>query len=275
MTPSSPVTPSSRTGVEPPPTEVGADAPTQALPRTGTEALTEGFVAEPKKGGSGGGRGRHLRSGKRRERKGPLSFLKELPALIVLAFLLALLIKSFLVQAFYIPSESMEPTLMVGDRVLVNKLAYRFGDHTPSLGDVIVFVNPDPTEEPDRGVISGFFHWVVEGLGISPPGNEDFIKRVIGLPGDSIEQKNGTIYVNGKALDEPYLETGPTADNRTLAPQEVQAGHVFVMGDNRMNSNDSRFSLGQVPIENIVGRAFIIIWPPGDLGGIEDGTEYA
>ena len=94
----------------------------------------------------------------RAKSKGPLSFLKELPALIIIAFLLALLIKSFLLQAFYIPSESMVPTLHVGDRVLVNKLAYKF--HPPSRGDVIVFSNPNPGEATHRNVISGFFHWV-------------------------------------------------------------------------------------------------------------------
>lgn len=130
-------------------------------------------------------------NGGRRKSKGPLGFLRELPALIVIAFLLALLIKSFLVQAFFIPSASMEPTLKPGDRVLVNKVVYHL--HPPRRGDIIVFANPDPSQEPDRGVVGGFFHWITEGPGISPPADEDFIKRVIGLPGDVVEERGGEL----------------------------------------------------------------------------------
>jgi signal peptidase I len=196
-----------------------------------------------------------------------------LPFLILIAFLLALLIKTFLVQAFYIPSESMDPTLRVGDRVLVNKLAYMF--NPPSRGDVIVFANPSPGPPPQRNPFSAFFHWVAEGLGLAPPDDEDFIKRVIGLPGDVIEQRQGVMYVNGNRLDEPYLTTPRGGDNRTQGPWTVKKGHVFVMGDNRPNSNDSRVSqrsggLGQIPFDRIVGKAFVIIWPPGDFGGLGD-----
>ncbi len=176
--------------------------------------------------------------------KGPLSFLRELPALIIIAFLLALLIKSFLVQAFYIPSESMVPTLNVGDRVLVNKLAYKF--HRPSRGDVIVFSNPNPGETPDRNVISGFFHWVTEGLGFSAPENEDFIKRVIGLPGDTVEERNGVDLRQQQAARRAVRESA-NPDHRSVPAVKVKPDHLFVMGDNRSNSNDSRFDLGQIP----------------------------
>jgi signal peptidase I len=204
--------------------------------------------------------------------KGPLSFLRELPALIIIAFLLALLIKSFLVQAFYIPSESMVPTLKIGDRVLVNKLAYKF--NPPSRGDVIVFSDPHPGPVVHRNPISGFFHWVTEGLGFSAPPNEDFIKRVIGLPGDLVEERHGVIYVNGKRLVEPYLNT--PGDDKTLGPYHVQPDHLFVLGDNRADSNDSRFSeLGQIPMDKVIGKAFIKIWPPGHFGGLSDGTKFA
>jgi signal peptidase I len=189
-----------------------------------------------------------------------LQFLGELPGLILMAFVLALLIKTFLVQAFYIPSGSMEPTLMPGDRVLVLKVPYYFGD--PSRGDIVVFEDPDPENVPDRGLVGGFFHWMFEGLGVQRPDSEDFIKRVVGEPGDTVWARDGQVFVNGEPIDEPYL-TQPTDDFRK---QQVPEGELFVMGDNRSNSLDSRFSLGTVPIDNVIGKAEVIIWPPSDLG---------
>ncbi len=114
-------------------------------------------------------------------------FLGELPGLIVMAFVLALLIKTFLVQAFFIPSGSMEPTLVPGDRVLVLKVPYYFSE--PDQGDIIVFEDPDPSGVPERGLVSGFFHWMFEGLGVQRPDSEDFIKRVIGTPGDVVSAR--------------------------------------------------------------------------------------
>lgn len=201
------------------------------------------------------------------KKKGPLAFLRELPALIVIAFLLALLIKTFLVQAFYIPSASMEPTLLIGDRVLVNKLAYKFGD--PARGDVIVFENPAPSQEPDRNPLSAAWHWVIEGLGFSAPPDKDFIKRVIGLPGETVEQRGGRIYIDGRELDEPWLP--PHNDTRDVAPKVVPEGFLFVAGDNRTNSSDSRFSLGMIPMDNVVGKAFVKIWPLSRIGWLRGG----
>lgn len=196
--------------------------------------------------------------------QGPLQFLKELPGLVVMAFVLALVIKTLLFQAFFIPSGSMEPTLMPGDRVLVNKIPYYF--HDPRRGEIIVFENPHPGVEPDRGPIGGFFHWLGTGLGFTRPGNseEDFIKRVIGLPGDTVQGKPDGVYVNGVKLDESYLPPGETT--APFPAHHVPAGDLFVMGDNRNNSLDSRFSLGYVPISKVVGKAFIVIWPPGRFG---------
>jgi len=133
---------------------------------------------------------------------GPLQFLKELPGLVIMAFVLALVIKTLLFQAFFIPSGSMEPTLMPGDRVLVNKVPYYF--HDPRPGEIIVFENPHPTSVPNRGVIGGFLHWLGTGLGFTRPGTaeEDYIKRVIGLPGDSVQGKRDGVYVNGVKLNE-------------------------------------------------------------------------
>jgi len=198
----------------------------------------------------------------KRHRSGGLSFFQELPFLLLVAFVLALLIKTFLIQAFYIPSESMDPTLKVGDRVLVNKLTYHF--HPPGRGDIIVFQDPNPTVQDHRNPVSAFFHWLGEGLGLSTSRDKDFIKRVIGLPGDTVEVRVidgvGVVYVNGKALREPYLS--PIKETRPYGPTTVPADELFVMGDNRTNSNDSRYGLGFIPERKVVGRAFVIIWPP-------------
>src|SRR5438552_5599639 len=115
-----------------------------------------------------------------KKQQGFLSFVQELPVLLVIAFVLALLIKTFLMQAFYIPSESMEPTLNVGDRVLVNKVVYHL--HPPRRGDIIVFSDPNPPPGAQRGVLSAFWHWLTEGFGVQTGPEKDFIKRVVGLP---------------------------------------------------------------------------------------------
>ena len=191
--------------------------------------------------------------------RGILSFLRELPVLVLLAFALALLLKTFVVQAFYIPSGSMERTLMPGDRVLVEKVLYH-----PSRGDIVVFQDPHPGTEPDRGVAAGLLHWLSEGLGFVQPVDEDFIKRVIGLPGDTVELRHGTLFVNGTRVPQPYLH-GPR-DVRDYGPKTVPSDSLFVLGDNRLNSNDSRFGLGFVPEDKVVGKAFVIIWPPSRIG---------
>jgi signal peptidase I len=190
-------------------------------------------------------------------------FLRELPVLIVVAFVLALLIKTFLIQAFYIPSESMDPTLKVGDRVLVEKVLTH-----PHRGWIIVFSNPHPTAGPHRNLLSSFWHWLGEGFGVSQPENEDFIKRVIGLPGDTVECRHGSVYVDGHRLSEPYLEPAIKAhglDTTPCGPYHVPQGDLFVMGDNRPDSNDSRGTLGYIPIKDVIGRAIVIIWPPSRI----------
>ncbi len=196
------------------------------------------------------------------DRKPRGSSLREFPLLLAFALILALVIKTFLVQAFYIPSESMTNTLQVGDRVLVNKLVYHL--HPPRRGDVIVFADPHPSVAPHRNGPSAFWHWLTEGLGVSTSPDKDFIKRVIGLPGDRVEIHRGRVFVNGKPMAEPYLN--PVRDTRDFGPITVPKDHLFVMGDNRTNSLDSRFQLGYIPDDKVIGRALVIVWPPSRVG---------
>jgi signal peptidase I len=194
-----------------------------------------------------------------REERG--SFLRELPILLVVALAVAIVLKTFIVQAFFIPSGSMEPTLDPGDRVLVQKVVYG-----PDRGDVIVFSDPQGRPGPDRGIIGGFVHWLSRTLGIERPEHEDFIKRVIGLPGETVELRDGRLFVEGVRIHEPYLKGA--VDARDYGPVRVPDGSLFVLGDNRLNSNDSRFGLGFVPVDKVVGRAFAIVWPPSRAGWI-------
>ena len=206
--------------------------------------------------GNGGFPDPQEEAGEPERHEGPFVFLRELPGLIIVAFLLALVIKSLLVQAFFIPSQSMENTLLVGDRVLVNKIVYRFRE--PQRGDVIVFKNP--TAAPvDRGFIEDVVNWVTEGLGFSSDPQKDYIKRVIGLPGETVEMKGGKIFINNKRIQEPYLH--PARDGADHPKTEVPDGMYFMMGDNRGNSTDSRV-FGPISRDSIVGRAFVILWPP-------------
>lgn len=171
---------------------------------------------------------------------GLLSFLGELPILILTAIVVAWLIKTFLVQPFFIPSSSMETTLMPGDRVLVSKLDYRFGE--PKVGNVIVFESPEgpETKEP-----------------------QDFIKRIVALGGMEVEVDKGKLVVDGKMRKEDF--TRPDRADTIFGPYRVPLGTVFVMGDNRANSRDSRF-FGPVDKDKIIGRAFVVYWPPDRAG---------
>jgi signal peptidase I len=171
------------------------------------------------------------------------------------ALIIALLIKTFLFQAFYIPSESMKPTLNVGDRVLVNKVSYRL--HDVNRGDIVVFETP-PKAKDANGEI------------------KDLVKRVIALPGESFSTQNGGVLINGRPLREPYLQkgvqtcapnTGPNCSNGQgdIPATKIPAGDILVLGDNRPESKDSRF-FGPIKEPSIVGRVFLRIWPLNDLG---------
>lgn len=212
-------------------------------------------VAQSDAGGPQQTRARHPgRSG--------LRTVVEWIVVIAAAVVVALVIRTFVAQAFYIPSESMEPLLQRNDRVVVDKLTYDFDDI--SRGDVIVFEKP-----------------------ASAPGSDiaDLIKRVVGLPGDSVVVDGGVVYINGSLLGEPYLPEGTFTGQGSGTPQPgstgvaprcgvadpcvVPDGYVFVMGDNRSNSKDSRWTdLGYVGSDQLVGRAFVRVWPLDRLGGI-------
>jgi signal peptidase I len=151
------------------------------------------------------------------------------------AVLVAIVIRTFVLQAFYIPSASMDPTLKVDDKVLVNKLSYKF--HDIHRGDIVVFERPP--QETDSNI-------------------KDLIKRVIGLPGGVIEAHDGHVFVNGRRLNEPYLPAG--LESRTLARETVPHNMLFVMGDNRGSSKDSTV-FGPISKDLVVGRAFIRVWP--------------
>jgi signal peptidase I len=194
---------------------------------------------------------------------GLLAVVRETVVLVALAVLLAVIFKTFLVAAFYIPSGSMESTLNVSDRVLVEKVSYRFGD--VQRGDVVVFVNEEAGTElaGPSNPVAGFFSSLGQAVGVVPPSDRDFIKRVVGLPGDTIACREGKLIRNGDEVAEPYLDQGTQTDcdKRTT----VGPGELFVMGDNRGNSQDSRF-FGPVPREDVVGRAFVRIWPLDHIG---------
>lgn len=184
-----------------------------------------------------------------------LPFWLELPLLVLAALVVAVIIKTFLIQAFYIPSSSMEDTLEVNDRVMVNKLAYQFGD--VHRGDIVVFDDPKRSEPRNESFFESVQRNVGEAIGLSVPRSE-FIKRVIGLPGETVQVEDNTVFINGVPLREPYLRPG--TDMPPYGPTLVPEGEVFVMGDNRNSSQDSRF-FGTVEIDTIVGKAFIIMWP--------------
>ncbi|MEV7202230.1 signal peptidase I [Streptomyces griseoluteus] len=199
------------------------------------------------------------------------SFWKELPILVGIALVLALLIKTFLVQAFSIPSDSMQNTLQQGDRVLVDKLTPWFGSE-PERGEVVVFHDPgqwlagEPT--PEQNAVQKALSWI----GLMPSAEEkDLIKRVIGVGGDTVEcEGSAPLKVNGKALDEPYVYPGNTPcsvdDQGGQFKVTVPKGYIWVMGDHRQNSRDSRYNQtdenhGMVPVKDVVGRAIVKAWP--------------
>ena len=172
----------------------------------------------------------------------------ELLKTLVCAGFLAIGIRACVAEARFIPSESMLPTLEIDDRLIIEKISYHFND--PKRGDVVVFSPTDALKKENY--------------------KEAFIKRIIGLPGDTVEVKNGEVYVNNKKLTEKYIEEPP---NYEYPPTKVPEDRYLVLGDNRNNSYDSHF-WGFVPRKNLIGRAAVRFWPPTRLGGLDSQPLY-
>ena len=204
------------------------------------------------------------------------SLLKELPVLLIIAFGLAVLIKTFLFQAFFIPSGSMEPTLhgcagCSGDRVLVNKVVYYFGDPEP--GDIVVFEGPE-TWAPEVQIAepANWFASILatlgRAIGVGPPSEKDYVKRVVAVAGQTVEccDAQGRVMVDGEPVEEPYVLTNDPLANRSFAPVTVPEGRLWVMGDNRAGSADSRYHVtdqysGTIAVDDVIGKAALIVWP--------------
>lgn len=195
-----------------------------------------------------------------------LAFMRELPVLLLVAFVLAYLLRTFVVQVFYIPSSSMEPTLQIDDRMVVEKVSYLFRE--PRVGDVVVFHGDEPPTQPDADAVARVGRAVGQFVGVVPANARDFVKRVVGVAGDTVEISNGEVFINGKHLGEPYVAF---RDSRSYGPYVVPEGGLFVLGDNRPNSADSRGLLGYVDVEAVVGRATVVIWPLEHSGLLGDG----
>jgi signal peptidase I len=191
------------------------------------------------------------------------AFFRELPFLLVLAFTLAFLLRVFVLQVFFVPSGSMLPTLQVDDRIVVEKLSYLLQD--PERGDVVVFAD-GAAMPPDDGGSSRVWRGVGQFLGVIPMDARDLVKRIIGTPGDTVALEDGRVLVNGVLLDEPYAWL-----DRDNGRFEVPEGKLFVLGDNRAHSGDSRGSLGLVDRDDIVGRVVFRPWPLDRLGRVGGG----
>jgi signal peptidase I len=233
--------------------------------------------------------------GRKRRRKGkkPRSFWKELPILIGVALLLALLIQTFIARVFVIPSESMEQTLhgcpgCYGDRVLVDKLVYDFGDPEP--GEVVVFKRPgtwNQSEFQSNRSSNAFVSWLQDigaAFGLASPDEDDVVKRIVAVGGQRVEccDDKNRVLIDGKPIDEHYVYWTPTAEPRqaSFAPITIPDGMLFVLGDNRNNSSDSRYQggggrNGLVPVDNVIGKVRWIVLPPSRWQGVGDDNPQA
>jgi signal peptidase I len=204
----------------------------------------------------------------RKQNKSATNSLIELVVIIAVAVGLAFLIQAFVVKPYKIPSGSMEPTLSVEQRVLVNRIGTHFSE--PKIGDILVFHPPEGAKE---GICGPVPHTVTPGgaacsQAVSKESGETFIKRVVAGPGDTIYIKEGHVYLNGKREQDSYIrECGESSECNFPTPIKIAPGHWFMMGDNRGNSEDSRF-WGPIPTAWVIGEAFATYWPPDKIGGI-------
>jgi signal peptidase I len=187
-----------------------------------------------------------------------LQGFRELGVLVVTALVIAVAVKALVAQAFYIPSGSMLPQLQINDRVVVSKVSYRV--HRPRRGDIVVFDAPGGLPKGSSPLPERALRGLVQSIGLSAPSTDEYIKRVVALPGERVEAHDGKVLVDGRELVEPYLPTGVVTGD--FAAVIVPPGDLWVMGDNRTNSADSRV-FGPVPRSTVVGRAFVRVWPLG------------
>ena len=200
-------------------------------------------------------------AGKRRSR--PARIAIDIVVLLVAILVITTVLRTLIAQAFYIPSLSMAPQLEVNDRIVVSKLSYRL--HDVRRGDVVVFDAPPEVEppSPERPLPSRIGRAVLEGVNIVKPTTTEYVKRVVGLPGETISAKGGGLYVNDRLLVEPYLPAGLRTQD--FAPVAVPEGKLFVIGDNRkpnMSYDSRRF--GPIDTSSVVGRVVVKVWPLGD-----------
>jgi signal peptidase I len=193
-----------------------------------------------------------------RERWSILSAARELAILVVTAIVIAVVVKTFVAQAFFIPSGSMLPQLQIDDRVVVSKISYRL--HDPRRGDIVVFDAPGGSPEDSAPLFERFVRGIAESIGVVAPSTDEYIKRVVAVPGERVEGVGGKVLVDGRELVEPYLPPGTATSDfpAVVVPPDT----VFVLGDNRANSADSRV-FGPVPRSTVVGRAIARVWPLG------------
>jgi signal peptidase I len=261
----------------PPPPDAPAARPPDDAPTVRMETLPRERGAQVENGADA----TTVAPRKEKEKRSWTHQLAELPILIFFAFVIAVLIKTFIAQAFFIPSESMLPTLRIGDRVLVEKIGYRLGD--PERGHIIVFSKEVLGELPDVPWHEDVRNFMRELLGLPTGQEEDYIKRIVAVGGDTIRYAGNPrrLEVNGEVEKESYIQGGKDRGSQTFTAADckrfdmrvrgracvVPEDMVFVMGDNRSNSSDSR-SFGPIDEGHIIGRAFVVIWPPRDFGGL-------
>ncbi|HUG74915.1 MAG TPA: signal peptidase I [Acidimicrobiia bacterium] len=219
-----------------------------------------------------------VEGGKKRRRRDrpPRPFWIEVPLLVAVALVVAVVVKTFLVQAFFIPSASMMDTLLINDRVMVNKLSYRWGEPRP--GQLIVFDDPRALSKEGESFPAAVLRNIGEALGLATP-DTALIKRIVAVGGQTLQIRDNRLFIDGEPVDESYLTRAVSMPD--FGPITIPDGFVFVMGDNRNQSEDSRSSrlcpeahesegtrFCPISEEEIIGRAFIRVWPPSRWGGL-------